>query len=458
MSRDSLRPARQVALQILEQVDEKSDDIASVLHGSLNRTYDRGLAADLVLGTFRNRNCIDLVIHKVSDVAVERISPELINILRMGVYELVYCPDREIYAVVSETMKLTSRMAAKQKGFVNAILRKMSRLIVDRSASFASTRHTKTIPVSPASGCRFDMDILSDPANEPAAYLAAAFSLPQWLVDGWIESYGFKDAMQACFGSNRRPSVYVRPNTLKCSGIELYERFQKDSVECEIVIDEGWVLQTRGGRAVENLPGFDEGCFSVQDLTASEAVRAIGLQPGWNVLDICAAPGGKTIQMAQLMGDKGKIVATDFDAARLQRVRENITRMGIKSVEIVPYADIEYEAEKVNGFDTVLLDVPCSNTGVLARRCEVRYRLTKRAISSLVKVQREILARAAGLVKAGGRICYSTCSIQEDENEAQVEWFLKEREGFEVLSQKMLLPAAGKIDRDGGFVAVLRRI
>jgi 16S rRNA (cytosine967-C5)-methyltransferase len=453
-----MRPAREIALKVLEIFGAQPGDASGILRKHIDRTPDRGLATDLVFGVIRNRPCIDHIIECVGGVPVDRVSRQLINIIRMGIYELVYCPDREAYAIVSETMKQTEEMPARQKGFVNAILRKTCRLITERSMPLADAPPAMTVPVTLERGCRFSIKLFADPAKEPSAYLAEAFSLPAWLVEEWVNSFGVKDATQACFGSNRRPSVYIRPNTLKVQGAELFKRFQADEIECEMVTDKGIAIQTKGGRSVEKLPGYAEGFFSVQDITASEAVRMMAPQAGWRVLDMCAAPGGKTIQLAQAMGDIGQILATDIDAARLKVVSENIARMGIKSAEVVSYGEVAAIAAKVGGFDAALLDVPCSNTGTMARRCEVRYRLRSKSIASLAAVQSGLLATAADLVKAGGRICYSTCSIQNAENELVTAAFLKSRSDFQLVEEKLILPSAGPIDRDGGYVAILKKL
>jgi 16S rRNA (cytosine967-C5)-methyltransferase len=458
MSHDNFRPAREVGLKVLELFDNTLDDAAGILRRNIDRTPERSFVTDMVFGVIRNRLCLDNIIFRVSDVTIDRVSRELVNILRMGLYELVYCPDREVYAVVSETMKQTDQMSEKQKGFVNAILRKACRLIAERSVRLAIAPAKMTVPVTHEKGCRFSIDVLADPAQEPVAYLSEAFSLPRWLVERWIDSFGFKDAMGICFGSNRRPSIYIRPNTLKGSGMSLFQRFCKEEIDCEMIINEGLLLQTRGGRPIEKLPGYAEGLFSVQDITSSEAVRMMGLQPGWRVLDLCAAPGGKTIQMAEVMGDAGEIYATDIDAARLQLVTAGVERMQVNSVKVIPYAEVAAIAAGFGGFDAVLLDVPCSNTGVMARRCEVRYRLTSHQIDSLVKMQRNILAGAATLVRPGGRICYSTCSIDNAENHDMVAGFMEERGDFELAAEKLTMPTASRIDRDGGYVAVLRKL
>jgi 16S rRNA (cytosine967-C5)-methyltransferase len=178
-------------------------------------------------------------------------------------------------------------------------------------------------------------------------------------------------------------------------------------------------------------------------------------QRDWAILDLCAAPGTKTTQLAEATGDAARIIATDNDGRRLDMVKENITRLGINSVRIIPYEDLKSVAAEVGSFDAVLLDVPCSNTGVLARRVEARYRISPEAIGELAVIQAELLRTSAGMVKSHGKICYSTCSIQKEENSELVRSFLKDNPGFELESEELTFPSAEGFDHDGGYAAIL---
>ncbi|HUV64457.1 MAG TPA: methyltransferase domain-containing protein, partial [Sedimentisphaerales bacterium] len=197
-------------------------------------------------------------------------------------------------------------------------------------------------------------------------------------------------------------------------------------------------------------PGFAEGEFTVQDITASGAVKLLDPQPGWTILDLCAAPGTKTTQLAEATGDSATIIATDIDSRRLEMVKENIARLGIKSVDVVPYREL-----LDSKFDCVLLDVPCSNAGVLAKRVEARYRISPEGIRALVKIQAELLGTAALMLKPHGKICYSTCSIQKAENAELVRGFLRENPAFALESEDLTLPSAEGLDHDGGYAAIL---
>jgi len=220
------------------------------------------------------------------------------------------------------------------------------------------------------------------------------------------------------------------------------------------------MIKLKSPQAVTQLPGFAEGLFTIQDIAASQPIRILKPQPGWTILDLCAAPGVKTTQLAEATGDSATIIATDIDAERLKKVKENTTRLGINSVNIVSYEEILNSKFQIpnSKFDCVLLDVPCSNTGVLARRIEVRYRIKPKAIKKLTKTQSKLLATAAPMVKPHGKICYSTCSVQKDENSNLVRDFLQKNQNFELKSEKLTLPLADEcFDHDGGYMAILTK-
>jgi 16S rRNA (cytosine967-C5)-methyltransferase len=357
----------------------------------------------------------------------------------------------------------------EQTGFVNAVLRQVVRHIAERQTELAGSGPMRTLPQTPQTGCAFDTDFLPDPESAAAAYLGTCFSLPQWLVENWLGEFGPERTRQICFGSNRRPSVYVRVNPLRTTGAELAQQFESAGVHamavrgCPVPLSAGKryltpfleMVKVVGPHAVPQLPGFAEGLFTVQDVSASRAVCFLDPQPGWKILDLCAAPGTKTMQLAERTRDAARIVATDIDADRLERVRENLARLSLGSVHVVPYA--QCEEETAQSFDAILLDVPCSNTGVLAKRIEARYRITPNSLEELVKTQRGLLEKAAPLVKAGGRVCYSTCSIQRAEDGDLVRGFLDATGQFELVHEELVLPSAGDFDCDGAYVAILTK-
>jgi len=451
------KTARTIAMVVLNQFNRttKHSYVGQILDKFLQQTNEKQRATDLVFGTIRNRTAIDTVIAELADCPTDRIPTKLLNIIRIGTYELIYCPKTAEYAIVNEAVKNAKTIAGKkQAGFTNAVLRQITRRIQNRQVPLSQADIRKTLPQMSLTGCEFDSDVLPDPKTSPADYLSGAFSLPKWLVSDWLTEFGLEKVRQICFASNRRPSIYIRPNTLKTTIQEIAKEFHQADVEFEIVADKS-MLKIKAAQAIAELPGFAEGLFSVQDITASEAVRLLRPQPGWKILDLCAAPGGKTTQLAELTEDKAKIIATDIDSKRLEKVKENTTRLGINSVNIIAYGQLERTAAEIGPFDCVLLDVPCSNTGVLAKRPEARYRIRRKIITEVTRTQRQLLETVATMIKPGGKICYSTCSIQKDENSELVRDFLLQNRSFKLKSENLTLPSAQEFDHDGGYVAII---
>jgi 16S rRNA (cytosine967-C5)-methyltransferase len=465
MPAQSPKAARLVAAEILNRFDPKRNYAGPILAELLPQTQERQRTTDFVFGTIRNRSAIDRVITTFSGRPVERIPITLLNIIRLAGYELVYCPETPEYSVVNEAVENAKAVSGKkQTAFVNAVLRQITRHISNRSAQLSQADLASTLPQTAVSYCEFDSKFLPDPDASPADYLAAAFSLPKWLITDWLSEYGLEDTRQICFASNRRPSIYVRPNTLKITAQELAEHFRRAGIDHEIV-PEVEMIRIKSPQDITQVAGFAQGLFSVQDITASRAGRVVwahlrgdGGQSPLYILDLCAAPGTKTTQLAELTGDSAKIIATDIDSRRLEKVKENIARLDIKSVTTIVYDELfENSQFKIlnSKFDAILLDVPCSNTGVLARRVESRYRLRQNAIAELAETQADLLQKAAALVKPGGKICYSTCSIQRAENDELVRQFLAKNADFDLRSEELRLPSAEQFDHDGGYVAII---
>jgi 16S rRNA (cytosine967-C5)-methyltransferase len=441
---------RFIAAQVLGKFDPKRNFAGPILDKLLDQTQQRQRATDLVFGTIRNLFAIDNVINTFAGCPVERIQRKLLNIIRIGCYELIYSPSTQQYSIINEAAENAKAIGGtKQVGFVNALLRKISRHIKNRQIELSQADARGTLVQNAATGCEFDMYFLPDFETDPAEFLSVVFSLPHWLVTDWLDEFGKEQTRQICLAQNRRPSIYIRPNTLKTTAQELIDKSQKEGIELEIVQDEA-VLRIKSPQAITQLPGFEEGLFIVQDLTASQAVGFLAPRPGWAILDLCAAPGVKTTQLAEVTGDAAKIIATDIDSERLKKVEENSDRLGINSIEVVPYGQLSDIK-----FDCVLLDVPCSNTGVLARRIEARYRIGPDTITELAKTQYELLERAAGLLKPQGKICYSTCSIQKQENSELIRKFLGKNPDFNLEIKRLILPSADGFDHDGGYTAIL---
>ncbi|MBP7053145.1 MAG: methyltransferase domain-containing protein [Phycisphaerae bacterium] len=478
MTAGSLKSARVIAAQVLHRFDPTRDYAGRLLDPLLDQTDQKQRATDLVYGVIRNRNALDAVIATFSGRPVVRIDAGLLGILRIATYELVCNPATPVYSIVDEAVNSVGTSGGrKQSGFVNAVLRQIVRHIANRQVDLAGAHARRTLPQTPQSGCEFDTDFLPDPTTSTAAWLSLCFSLPAWLVDEWLHEFGPERTRDICLACNRRPGLYLRVNPLRTTGDDLLSRFQAAGVQAEPVrsvpvraypdnasrrhceredaILGSGMIRITGPHAVTQLPGFAEGLFTVQDLSASQAVRILGPQPGWSILDLCAAPGAKTVQIAEMSRDAASVTATDIDPERLERVRENLARVGLRSVTIVPHAQLEQRA--TGPFDAILLDVPCSNTGVLARRVEARFRVTAEAVREIAMIQQGLLERAATLIKPSGRICYSTCSIERRENQDMIRAFLAGHGEFNLAGESLLLPTTGPFDHDGGYVALLAR-
>lgn len=447
--------ARQIAAKILAGTRKEKQFAAESLYGR-NDIENKPAATDLVMGVLRNSAMIDTIVSKITGQAVNHFQIKLLDIIRVAVYELVYCPQTADYAIVNEAVNYATKISGgKGAGFVNAVLRKIQGHIINRETRLGQPDIRRTVPQTPQAGCEFDIEMLPDRNGSPADYLSVAFSLPGWLVENWLSEYGSEQATEICFASNRRPSVYLRPNPLKTTAQDLSAKLREAGIDCKIEPESQMLKLSRPG-AISELPGFNEGLFVAQDLSASGPVRLLNPQQDWNILDLCAAPGTKTTQLAEATAAKAKITATDTDVNRLKLVRENVVRLGVGNcVTVIDYQSLDGIFRKRGGFDCVLVDAPCSNTGVLARRPEVRHRITKKAIEDITKTQEELLSRAGAMLRQGGVLCYSACSIQPGENQLLVKRFLEGNPDFNLKAEKLVLPGAGEFDRDGSYAAVL---
>lgn len=446
-----MKSARETAVVVLDRYGFKDGDVGGLLDEMISESEDKGVLRDLVMGVVRNKFAIDNIVEVVCRVDSKRMNKRVANIVRVGVYELVYTSQPAEYAVLNEAVNLAHRRSSKKSAnFVNAILRNVQRAIENNNIDKAGD-HRKDLPVEAGRFCRFGVEILPDPKGNPVGYICKGFSVPGWLGDKWIKQFGFDRTVRVCLGSNRRPGVYVWANTLAVGVEELARRFGEDGVESEITPD-GKGLKISGGVAVNRLAGFAEGLFTVGDMTAVKVGMNVDLAQDVVIVDMCSAPGGKTAMLAQKYPE-ARIIATDASAERLKKVHEMCRRLRLGNVEVVKFNHLENELKRAGKVDAVLVDVPCSNTGVMARRVEVRHRLRASSILELNNLQREILERAASMNP--DKIIYSTCSIELEENQDMVEMFVREFGRYKLLKQELTLPAAGKFDHDGGYFGIL---
>jgi len=343
------------------------------------------------------------------------------------------------------------------------------------------------LPIDATRGRLFDCDLFPDPARRPLEYLVAITSHTPFFVERWHRRFKPKRCRQVLDAGQRRPSLVLRPNAMRITPQALLERLreakeprasappvrgisipgeQVDSSSPDRHVGQASVerydvrlvnshIVLEGVSSPADLDVFHEGLCQPQDSTAGIALTLAPPMPGEFVLDLCAGSGTKSTQAAEMMGDRGRVLATDADALRLGRIAENAARLGLTIVEAVPLNDLDAALAAGKAPDLILIDAPCSNTGVLARRPEARYRATHKSIASLVEIQRGLLARAVALSGPKTRLIYSTCSIEPEENESQIAAFLAANPGWQLAESKFTLPDA---DRDGGYAAVMRRM
>jgi 16S rRNA (cytosine967-C5)-methyltransferase len=451
--------ARTVAVEVLAGLNIQKHDTAARLDLWMNKTDQRARATDLVFGVIRNLTALDSVLQKTADIKHEHTDKKILALLRIGAYELIYVPATPDYAILNDAATLAAAVSKKSKGFVNAVLRNVQRAIQNRSLPLDDQNSRRTLPTSDNTGCVFTTDILPDPQQDLAAFLSQAFSLPAWLIRQWLTDFGPQQTRQICHASNRRPSVILRPNTLKITAQKLHEQLQTQGLEVLLSPDEKCfkLLQSVD---IAKLKSFQEGLFFIQDPTAFEAINLLPPQNKQTVLDLCAAPGTKTAVLAAAMQNAGVIYATDADSKRLQKVTQNCQRLGIRSVQIIePYTLDAFLSHK-HPIDAVIADVPCSNTGVLARRAEARWRLDEKSIASLTKIQSQLLQKAISTVRPGGLILYSTCTILRQENQSLIKDILAQNPAISLVREQLILPAVetrDSFDHDGGYAALLQK-
>lgn len=426
---------------------------------------DRSLLFELTLGPVRWRGTLDAVLAAYAPRGLEGQRPRLREILRQAVYQFLFLTRVPARAAVDEAVKLVREtFPDPMPGFANGLLRGVLRGATRREAAAgpeAPSRRTLRAEGEAGFEWTFDRDVFPDPLERRAAYLAARFSHPEWLVARWLERLGPDETAALLAANDRVAPLALRVNTLRTTREALAARLTAEAGVEAVPVEgapDSLVLAAGGAAgAVDRLPGFAEGWFTVQDPTAARVAPLLRPEPGKAYLDIGAAPGGKTTHLAILAGGAAaRVVAADVSGERLERVRENAARLGLASIETVEMDGREAGARFGPVFDGVLVDAPCTNTGTLARRCEARWRLDPLDLVALPELQSALLLGAAGAVRPdGGRLVYSTCSVEPEENEAVVRRFLAARPDFTLESESTTWPHRGR--GDGGYAATLTR-
>ncbi|MFW6162008.1 MAG: transcription antitermination factor NusB, partial [Planctomycetota bacterium] len=376
-----------------------------------------------------------------------------LEVLRTGVYQLVFLDKVPAAAAVNEAVKIARRVSSKgATGFVNGCLRSLSRALCGTGEAPGDDPR-RAVPLGDGTVRLFDRPVLPDPARSPAEYLAAAHNLPPWLVRRWLRRHDEATCRRLCEAANLPPRVVLRVNRLRTTQEELVRELAATGRWARPVGPDHVALEHPG--RVGDLEALRDGRCTVQGVAASAAAPLLKPQPGERLLDVCSAPGSKACQLAELAANQATVVAVDISPGRLHQVVGNARRLGVRTV--VPVAADGRACHRLfaAAFDGALVDVPCSNTGVLARRVEARWRASEKGIRELAELQRQLLESAARVVRPNGRLAYSTCSLEPEENQGLIECFAQAHPDWRTVSEETFLPLSA--GQDGGYVAFLVR-
>lgn len=413
---------------------------------------DRSFAFDLLAGVLKRQGTLNHLIEVFSGKTIRQVQPVVGTILQIGLEQMLFEDSVADYAAVDSSCELArGYLGSRPAGFVNAVLRNIQRGIRSRETAIVAENALRVLPMQMDRGVEFDRAIFPLPVDSPA-HLAKAYSYPLWLVERWRKRWGPAELKAIFAAGNARPTLIIRPNVLRTTVEGLAKLLEEESCRVRVLPEEGAIVLLEHPPLTE-LEAFSKGLFQVQDLTAMAPARALELKPGMKILDLCAGLGTKTTQLAEMTGDQAEIVATDITASKLEKLVQNAQRLGLKSIKTVP---LETPGD---GYDVVVLDVPCTNTGVFDRRPEARWRIKESDFTTFPRQSLELLKKATELVKPGGRIAFSTCSIDEEENGAVIREFCRQ-EKWQIESEHVQLPKidpeTGRVVQTGGYRAGIR--
>ena len=398
--------SREVALNIINRVIIDGAYSNIVLSKELNESdlsdKDRGLVTELVYGTIRRKNTLDIIIKNfVKDISVMEI--EVLNILRMAIYQMHFLDKVPEFAACNEAVELAKKISEPSSKLVNGILR-------------SYTKNPDEIEVK---------ESLIDK-------LVYQYSYEPWLIRMLYKQYGEENGRKILSGLNCTPKVTVRVNSIKGDFDETFESLEEMGYD----VEEGYVcpeaIIIKGGSSIENNPLFNDGIITVQDESAMLVAPTLDLKAGDIAMDLCAAPGGKTTHMAELLEGEGKVYSFDLHENKLGLIESNVERLGLENVEVKVMDATAYNPEYSAMADKIVIDVPCSGLGIIRKKPEIKWNKTRNSLRDLIPTQREIMENAWGYLKNGGTMVYSTCTLNKEENEDNIEWFVKNHKDAEV--------------------------
>lgn len=422
---------RELILDILMEVTEHQGYSHIILRDVLNKyaylsRQERAFIARISEGTLERMLEMDMILNQFSKTKVKKMKPVIRNILRMSVYQIKYMDSVPDSASCNEAVKLAVRRGlGGLKGFVNGVLRNISR----------------------------NKDQICYPLEEkePEEYLSVTCSVPLWIVQQWTQEYGYDRTKQMCQSFLESAPLSIRTNLQQTTPQHLKEKLEKEGVSVEENPEFSYAFFISGYDRLDALEAFREGLFSVQDMASMYVAEAADVQLGAYVIDVCAAPGGKSMHLAEKLQGTGMVEARDLTEYKVDLMEENIARCQLKNMKAVQWDATMKDADSVEKADVVIADLPCSGLGVMGRKPDIRYRVTPEDVQALAALQRKILSVVQEYVKPGGTLVYSTCTVTRAENDGNVQWFGEQYPEFQFENMRQLYPGEGR--HDGFFIA-----
>lgn len=446
---------RAVVLDILTEIEKEGEfshitiNNALLKYQYLDRTQ-RAFINRLSLGTIECRIEMDYILNQYSKTPVNKMKPLIRRIMRMAVYQIIYMENVPDSAACNEAVKLAAKRGfTGLKGFVNGVLRNISR-----------NKDNITYP---------------DKAKETKKYLSVKYSMPEWIIELWNTNMSYEEIEDILAGMRKDKKTYIRCNTLKGSTDYIKKKLEEEGVTVTEVSGLSYAYEISGYDYLTALKSFNEGLYQIQDISSMMAGEYVKPSTDSLIVDVCAAPGGKSINAALklaeaaydnkdipesgiskevLKGITGRVIARDVSDYKASLIDDNVARLGIPYIDVEVHNALEFDEELEGKADIVIADLPCSGLGIMGRKPDIRYNITKEKIDDIISLQRDILKVVSRYVKTGGTLVYSTCTINRAENEDNADWICNTLGFSKDGEYRQMLPSA-KADNDGFFVAGL---
>lgn len=413
---------REIALKILIEINEKGAYSNIALNKYMNldiSRIDESFSRKIVYGVLENRLYLDWIISKISKIKIKKIDSTILEILRIGVYQIIFMERIPDSAAVNESVKLSKKYShSGSVGYVNGVLRNI-------------VRNKKKIR---------KVDI-----KDPIEYISVKYSHPKWIIKRWLNEFGEEFTLKLCEANNGKVNLNIRTNTLKVDRETLKNILKNKGYnisETKYAID-GLIIENP--YRITNINEFKNGLFTIQDESSMLVSQIMDPRKNSTLIDVCSAPGGKTTHMAQYMENKGKIIGRDIHKHKFKLIKDNYTRLGIDIIKTEVFDAMNLDESLLSKADYVLVDAPCSGLGLIRRKPEIKWNRNQENIEKIKEIQNKILINASKYLKSGGILIYSTCTIGKEENVGIVKKFLKENNDFKLMGFDSLLDSKENI-------------